>query len=106
MASPSAIGRTPVANGSSVPACPAFSASNSQRILLTACVDPISWGLSSTNQPEIDRPFFLRAMTGLLFAGQIAHDCIAAQQSIDLGKIIKTSVFKKPETRHMFHLIK
>ena len=60
MASPSAIGSMPEASGSSVPACPAFSAWNSHLIFDTASVEPMPTGLSSTTQPETGRPFFLR----------------------------------------------
>src|SRR6056297_4253968 len=62
VASPSATARTPVASGSSVPACPAFCACSAQRTLLTTAVDVSPAGLSTTSQPERSRPLRLRAM--------------------------------------------
>src|SRR5579872_74366 len=51
VASPKAIGRTPEASGSSVPAWPAFLALNSQRNCETACVEVTPTGLSRQTQP-------------------------------------------------------
>src|SRR5580704_13625041 len=55
VASPSAIGRQPEASGSSVPACPARLAANSRLTTLTACVDVMPTGLTSTSQPFTSR---------------------------------------------------
>src|SRR5215212_9304031 len=60
VASPSAIGRMPVASGSRVPAWPAFWALKARRTRLTAWVEPSPSGLSSTTQPETGSPFLLR----------------------------------------------
>src|SRR5829696_8167830 len=60
VASPSAIGSTPLASGSSVPPWPAFCAPNKRRTLPTAGVEPSPTGLSSTTQPSILSPFLLR----------------------------------------------
>ena len=71
VASPSAMAKTPVASGSSVPAWPAFLASSAQRTLLTTEVDVMPAGLSTITHPEISRPlrlrpiFHLNSMSGL-----------------------------------------
>src|SRR6185295_3842665 len=62
VASPSAIGRMPVASGSSVPEWLAFCASNARRTAPTACVDVIFGGLSRTSQPWTGLPFLRRAI--------------------------------------------
>jgi hypothetical protein len=56
VASPNAMGRRPLASGSSVPAWPAFSASNRRLTSLTMRVEPAPAGLSSTSQPWIGSP--------------------------------------------------
>src|SRR6516165_8330044 len=60
VASPSAIGRTPDANGSSVPACPARLALKSRLTTPTACVEVIPTGLSRMSQPWTSRRSRLR----------------------------------------------
>jgi hypothetical protein len=55
VASPSAIGKAPEASGSSVPAWPARLALNKRLMTLTAWVDVIPTGLSSTIQPCTSR---------------------------------------------------
>src|SRR4051812_50152214 len=51
VASPSAMGRTPVASGSSVPACPALAAAKARLTTDTAWVDVMPIGLSRMSQP-------------------------------------------------------
>src|SRR5918911_2736929 len=53
VASPSAIGSTPVASGSSVPACPAL-APTLRRSFSTTRLEVIPAGLSITSQPFVD----------------------------------------------------
>src|SRR6516165_8246588 len=60
VASPSAIGRTPDANGSRVPACPARLALKHRLTTPTACVEVIPTGLSRTSQPCTSRRSRLR----------------------------------------------
>src|SRR5471032_1847146 len=55
VASPSAIGRQPEASGSSVPAWPARLAENRRFTTLTAWVEVMPTGLSSTSQPCTSR---------------------------------------------------
>src|SRR5690349_3068265 len=62
VASPRAIGRMPVASGSSVPPCPAFIAPVRRRTAPTAWLELMPNGLSSTIQPWIGVPFRLRAI--------------------------------------------
>src|SRR5574343_849012 len=62
VASPSATARAPVAAGSSVPAWPAFCALKAHFTLFTTEVEVMPAGLSMTSQPEMARPFFVRAM--------------------------------------------
>ena len=64
VASPSAMGSTPVASGSSVPAWPAFCAWKARRTRPTAWVEPRPSGLSSTTQPLTGRPLRLRPIVG------------------------------------------
>src|SRR6478609_2519959 len=57
VASPSAIGSRPEARGSSVPAWPAFLALKARFTTLTAWVEVMPTGLSSTTQPCTSRFF-------------------------------------------------
>ena len=56
VASPKAIGKTPVASGSNVPACPTFFALKAHLILVTTPVDVMPAGLSIIIQPFILLP--------------------------------------------------
>src|SRR5687768_15115464 len=67
VASPSAIGKMPVASGSSVPPCPIFCAFMIRRTFPTAWVDVIPAGLSSAIQPLITVP--LRFIFNLFLQG-------------------------------------
>src|SRR5579872_4071410 len=79
VASPSAIGKTPVASGSSVPAWPAFWASNARRTRPTACVEPNPSGLSSATQPETGRPLRRRAIVWV----EVLRHLRVVQQPLD-----------------------
>ena len=62
VASPSAIGSTPVASGSSVPACPALPPIEKMLTLVTALVEVMPCGLSRMSQPLTAKPLRCRAM--------------------------------------------
>src|SRR5450631_4428049 len=64
VASPSPIGRQPETSGSSVPAWPARLAVNRRLITLTACVEVMPTGLSSTTQPWTSRLSRLNCLCG------------------------------------------
>src|SRR5205085_11207867 len=95
VASPRAIGSTPVASGSSVPPCPALAAPVIRRTAPTAWLELSPSGLSRMTQPWIGRPPRLRpiavfiAIAGirtlapLLGAGDVALDIRAVQQRLD-----------------------
>src|SRR5476649_972982 len=90
VASPKAIGRTPVASGSSVPPWPAFAAPNSQRTRPTALVEPRPSGLSSTTQPSI---LFLALFTGgASVVLDVARDVGPTQKSADLVGFVERAV--------------
>src|SRR3990170_7265727 len=86
VASPSAIGSTPVASGSRVPPCPALAASRARRTAVTARVDVMPSGLSRMSQPWTGRPRRLRAIAiaavGRLVP-EIAGDRRFVQQAFD-----------------------
>src|SRR5260221_13816637 len=65
VASPRAIGRMPVASGSSVPPCPALAAPVTRRTAPTAWLEVRPSGLSRTTQPWIGRPPRLRPLAVL-----------------------------------------
>src|SRR5262245_15765590 len=74
VASPSAIGRMPVARGSSVPPWPALAALNSRRILPTTCVEVTPDGWWMLNRPLTGSPVRLRAIAGPgLAAARLRH---------------------------------
>src|ERR1700738_628914 len=76
VASPSAIGRTPDANGSRVPACPARLALKDRLITPTACVEVIPTGLSRTSQPCTSRRSRLRCGSLLELSASTASTLI------------------------------
>src|SRR3990172_11192457 len=74
VASPSAIGSTPVASGSSVPAWPAFCALNRCLTRPTALVEFSPCGLSRMSQPLTGKPLRCRAMVDVLMCRELEHD--------------------------------
>src|SRR3954470_15652312 len=99
VASPSATASTPVAMGSSVPACPAFCASNMRRTMATAWVDVIPCGLSTTTQPCTAAPFRLRLIAFVRVFLQVTLDAGGLQQGLDLFSLGEGSVFQKAQFR-------
>src|SRR5579863_4438101 len=99
VASPSAIGSTPVASGSRVPPCPTFSALRRRRTFATACAELIPAGLSRTSQPCTGTPRRLRAIlvpVGVVAVGlvgsEIAMDLGTMQQLVDSGCVIEGGI--------------
>src|SRR6185503_1544880 len=90
------MGSTPVASGSRVPAWPALRASNSRRTALTACVDVMPAGLSSTSQPWIALPFLRRAMacSGLL---QVLRHLRRAEYLVDAPCLVEGLVGREAD---------
>src|SRR5690242_7351173 len=88
VASPSAIGRSPVARGLRVPPWPALAASKMRRTAATPWVDVMPAGLSSATHPSTFWPRRL-ALIGIVPAGifvgvsQIARHRGAAQEALD-----------------------
>src|ERR1700688_3308646 len=80
VASPSAIGRQPEASGSSVPAWAARLAENSRLTMLTAWVEVMPTGLSSTSQPFTSR--FSRLTRGFCSDAATVMD-IRSQAGVD-----------------------
>ena len=64
-----AIGRTPVASGSSVPPWPTFCAWVRRLTTLTTWVEVMPAPLSITSQPLIGRPVALRRPIGVVLLG-------------------------------------
>src|SRR5947208_621266 len=83
-----------LAMGSSVPACPAFCASNMRRTMATAWVDVIPSGLSTTTQPCTAAPFRLRLIAFVRIFLQVTLDAGGLQQSLDLFSLGEGSVFQ------------
>ena len=82
VASPRAIGKTPVANGSKVPPCPIFLIFKILEILETACREVIPHCLSSIIQPLILLEFFKKRLSSskifsLIFS-YFSHSFISA----------------------------
>src|SRR5258708_16037298 len=105
VASPSAIGSTPVASGSSGPPCPAFSASSARRSAATARLEVMPGGLSRTSQPWSGTPRRLRAIAvGLLRRirlrlRQVALDFGPVQQLVDADGMVEGGVEGEGEPR-------
>src|SRR6185312_1295541 len=104
VASPSAIGSTPVASGSSVPPWPAFSASSARRTAATARLEVMPNGLSRTSQPCSGTPRRLRAIAVRLIRRvcrgrrQIALDLGPVQQLVDAAGMIEGGVESEGQT--------
>src|SRR5690349_13171755 len=98
VASPSAIGSTPVASGSSVPPCPAFSASSARRTAATARLEVMPRGLSRTSQPWSGVPCRLRTIAVWLlrhlrlWRRQVALDLGPMQQLVDAAGVVEGGV--------------
>src|SRR5579883_1252068 len=93
VASPSAIGSTPVASGSSVPPCPAFAASRQRRTCPTARLELIPKGLSRTSQPWIGRPCRLAVIVGrVLLRTEIALHLRSVQQFADAAGMVEGGI--------------
>ena len=85
-ASPSAIGRMPVAKGSSVPPWPAFAAASVRFTRATTVDDEIPEGLSTAIQPWIGWPFGLRAI-GFVDWGRIDGAFVVRAVFIIVAKV-------------------
>src|ERR1700730_6605488 len=98
VASPKAMGSTPVASGSRVPPCPALAAPSRRRTALTAWLELMLKGLSRTSQPWIGRPRRLRAIVArLVGSGQITLDLGSMQQLVDAVGMIERRVEREGE---------
>src|SRR5580658_10542469 len=86
VASPKAIGSTPEASGSSVPAWPAFLALNRYLTCATACVEVSPTGLSRQTQPLTSTRVERRCCFAS-FAGVGADDC-KSRSCAFMGKLI------------------
>src|SRR5580704_8236759 len=110
VASPSTTASTPVAMGSSVPACPALRASNTRFTTPTTSVDVMPAGLSTTTQPWTGLPLFL-AIAALFLIGhiQITLDPCRFEDGLDLlrfgegGVLFEPQVWRKFERDHPAH---
>src|SRR5580700_1588687 len=98
VASPKAMGSTPVASGSRVPPCPALAAPSRRRTAPTAWLELMPKGLSRTSQPWIGWPRRLRAIVcGLIGSGEIALDLGPMQQLVDAMRMIERQVEREGE---------
>ena len=108
VASPSAIGSMPEASGSSVPAWPALSASNS-RFTLRDGLGRAHADRLVEHHPAVDLPALLLAATGhqswsLPSSAEIARHLGRPQQLVDPGEIVVAGVELEAELRHGPHL--
>src|ERR1700722_18708222 len=106
VASPSAIGRMPVASGSSVPPCPAFAAPVMRRTAPTAWLELSPSGLSRTIQPWMGVPRRLRAIVSalrlsLVVLDEVAHDLGAVEECLDAAGVVEGGVEGEAEARHV-----
>src|SRR3954464_1135317 len=95
VASPKATASTPVARGSSVPACPAFCASNTRRTIATTCVEVMPSGLSTTTQPCTAAPLRLRLIVLVRVLLQVLLHARGFQKGLDLFGFRERGVFQK-----------
>src|SRR4051812_29004843 len=120
VASPSAIGSTPVASGSSVPACPALAAAKARLTTDTAWVDVMPIGLSRMSHPLTLR-FSRRRWVGAAPAGwgsesvreslmvvigrlEVALDCRRSQKLLDSFRFVESLVHAETDVRCKFQV--
>src|SRR5215470_16872260 len=104
------MGSTPVASGSSVPACPAFLAANARLTTDTAWVDVMPIGLSSTTQPSTLR--FSRlggcgcalsvALLIVIRPIEIALDRRRSQKLLDSFRLVESLIDAEADVRSKF----
>src|SRR5579864_4706489 len=100
VASPRAIGNTPLAAGSRVPPWPALTAPRLRRTAATAALDVIPSGLSRTSQPWTGRPRALRAIVPAVVVGcEIALDLGPVEQLVDAACMVERGVERESEAR-------
>src|SRR5690242_9164758 len=100
VASPSAIGSTPLASGSSVPPWPTFVFGSPpwrrmRLTALTAVVEPSPTGLSRMIQPW--------STVGALLAVEVLRDLLAAQQAVYVRALVEAFVGDELELRGILH---
>src|SRR5262245_19249455 len=106
------MGSTPVASGSSVPACPAFLAANARLTTDTAWVEVMPTGLSSTTQPSTLRFSRLRCGAGALSAAllivvrsvEFALNLRRSQKLLDSFRLVESLVDAEPDVRCKFRV--
>ena len=96
VASPSAIGSAPEASGSSVPAWPARLAVNSRLMTLTAWVEVMPTGLSSTTQPCTSRLSRLNCCLRCFGVPRLASVARSGESGWRLG--VDTRLRESPQT--------
>src|SRR6266852_5023005 len=113
VASPSAIGSTPVASGSSVPPCPALAAPVMRLTAPTAWLEVRPSGLSRTTQPWIGRPPRLRpiavlavpvrlaAVIALARTHDVALDIGAMKQRVDAAGMVEGGIEHEAQRGHV-----
>src|SRR5215472_11737394 len=107
VASPSATGKIPLASGSRVPPCPAFSALKRRRTIATTRAELTPTGLSSTSQPWIGCPRRLRAtvvlgvvvLCAVLRLGDVPLHLRAVQDLVDAARVLEGHVEHEGECR-------
>ena len=99
VASPSAIGKTPLAAGSRVPACPSLAASITRRTLFTHAAEVMPTGLSTFIQPFIGRPPRRLRPTAISVIGKVALDIGLMQNRADAFGLVETAVVLKCQAR-------
>src|SRR5215208_2504644 len=101
VASPRAIGRSPVASGSRVPACPAFLAEKSLRTRATAVAEVMPRGLSRISQPFTAS--FTAIDSAFAVLGEVAFYRRIAEQLIDVSSIVERAVKPEAQFGHELH---
>src|SRR5260370_18337412 len=100
VAAPKHSGSTPVANGSSVPVCPAFSARSNHLTFCKASLLDSSSGLSSSNTPCTGRRCTLvrGAFMGLLFLSARRNGL--GDQGVHVGRTLGGAVVDEVQRGH------